>query len=89
MPRSPKTVQRGLRLSPVDDHLFRQAAAVLGQSVSEFLIEGGRQRAEAILCDRTQFALDRYAWKAFAAALDRPAEANPAVVRLLRRPRPK
>jgi uncharacterized protein (DUF1778 family) len=72
MPRSPKAVQRGLRLSPVDDQLIRQAAAVLGQSVSEFLIESGGQRAEASLCDRTQFALDRRAWKAFAAALDRP-----------------
>ena len=89
MPPTTRTARRSVRCSPVDDELFRQAAAVLGQSVSEFLIESGRQRAEAILCDRTQFALDQQAWKAFAAALDRPAQTKPAVVGLMRRPRPK
>ena len=64
-------------------------AAVVGESVSEFLVESGRERAEMILADRTQFVLDQKAWKAFAAALDRPAEVKPAVVDLLRRPRPE
>jgi uncharacterized protein (DUF1778 family) len=89
VPPTVKTVRRRHRLSPIDDELFRQAAVVLGQSVSEFLIESGRQRAEAILCDRTRFALDQEAWTAFAAALDRPAQANSAVIRLMRRARPE
>jgi uncharacterized protein (DUF1778 family) len=89
MPPTSKTARCSLRFSPVDDELFRQAAAVVGESVSVFLIESGRQRAEAILCDRMQFALDHQAWQAFVAALDRPAQTKPAVVRLMRRPRPK
>jgi uncharacterized protein (DUF1778 family) len=84
-----KTSRRNLRVSPSDDLLFREAATVVGESVSEFLVESGRERAAMILADRTQFVLDRKAWKAFAAALDRPAEVRPAVVDLLRRPRPE
>jgi uncharacterized protein (DUF1778 family) len=83
-----KTSRRNLRVSPADDVLFRDAASVLGESVSEFLVESGRERAEMILADRTQFALDQDAWKTFGAALDRDAEAKPAVVALLRRSRP-
>jgi uncharacterized protein (DUF1778 family) len=89
MSAAPKTARRNLRVSPVDDELFRQAAAVVDESVSEFLVESGRARAETILADRTQFVLDRDEWDAFTAALDRPAEARPAVVELMRRARPE
>lgn len=89
MPTDAKTARRNLRVSPDDDDLFRQAAAEIGESVSEFLVESGRERAELILADRTQFVLDRKAWKAFTAALDRPAEVKPAVARLMRRARPE
>lgn len=89
MPAATKTARRNLRVSPVDDQLFRQAAAVVDESVSEFLVESGRARAEMILADRTQFVLDQDAWKAFTAALDRPAEAKPVVVELMRRARPE
>jgi uncharacterized protein (DUF1778 family) len=83
-----KTSRRNLRMSPADDVLFREAASVLGESVSEFLVESGRERAEMVLADRTQFVLGQDAWQAFGAALDRDAEAKPAVVELLRRARP-
>jgi len=84
-----KTSRRNLRVSPGDDELFRRAAKQIGESVSEFLVESGRTRAEMILADRTEFALDADAWRAFNRALDRPTEPNPAVVELMRRPRPK
>jgi uncharacterized protein (DUF1778 family) len=89
MPSAAKTTRRNLRVSPADDALFREAATVLGASVSEFLVESGRERAETILADRTEFTVDARAWKAFAAALDRPAEVKPAVVDLMRRHRPR
>jgi uncharacterized protein (DUF1778 family) len=84
-----KSSRRNLRVSPADDVLFREAATAVGESVSEFLVESGRERAEMILADRAEFVLDQDAWKAFGAALDRDAEARPAVVGLLRRPRPE
>ncbi len=89
MPTAAKTARRNLRVSPADDDLFRQAAAETGESVSEFLVESGRGRAEMILADRTQFVLDRKSWKAFTEALDRPAKVKPAVVELMGRARPE
>jgi uncharacterized protein (DUF1778 family) len=84
-----KTERRQLRVSPADDEIFRRAAAAAGESVSEFLVTSGRERAEMILADRTEFVLDEDTWGRFTAALDRPAEVKPAVVDLLRRPRPQ
>jgi uncharacterized protein (DUF1778 family) len=57
-----------------DDELLRQAAAAAGQSVSTFLVTAGRERAQMILADRTEFVLDAEADARLAAALDRPAE---------------
>ena len=84
-----KTARRNLRVSPGDDDLFRRAADHVGESISEFLVESGRNRAEMILADRTEFALGADAWTAFTEALDRPAEPKPAIVELLSRPRPE
>jgi uncharacterized protein (DUF1778 family) len=84
-----KTSRRQLRVSPADDEIFRRAAAAAGESVSEFLVTSGRERAEMILADRTEFVLDEDAWRRFTAALDHPAELKPAVVKLMRRPRPE
>jgi len=83
-----KTSRRNLRVSPSDDALFRRAAIQVGESVSEFLVESGRSRAEMLLADRTTFAVDGRAWQTFNDALDRPAEVRPAVVELMRRQRP-
>jgi len=89
MSTAAKTARRNLRVSPTDDALFRTAAATVGESVSEFLVESGRTRAEMILADRVSFALDADAWTAFNQALDRPAAVKPAVAELIRRPRPE
>lgn len=89
MATATKTTRKNLRVSPADDALFRKAAATVGESVSEFLVESGRTRAETILADRSQFALDTTAWKAFSIALDRPAEVKPAITELLRRQPPE
>jgi uncharacterized protein (DUF1778 family) len=89
MAGSTKTYRRNIRVSPADDVLFRDAAAVVGQSVSEFLLESGRERAEMVLTDRTRFSLDTEAWNAICASLDRDAEVEPALLKLLRRPRPE
>lgn len=83
-----KTQRVNLRVASRDDELFRQAAAVADESLSEFLVEGGRERAARLLADRTQFVLSDKDWVAFSEALDRPAQADPVLVELFRRPRP-
>jgi uncharacterized protein (DUF1778 family) len=88
MATAQKTRRRNLRVAPADDLLFRRAAAVAGESVSEFLVESGRERAEMILADRVEFPLAAAEWDAFVAALERPAEVKRPVVELMRRRRP-
>ena len=84
-----KTARVNLRVAPADDVLLRQAAELLGETLSEFLIESGRDRAERLVADRTRFILDETAWTAFNEALDRPAEVKPEVRELFARSRPE
>jgi uncharacterized protein (DUF1778 family) len=84
-----KTQRVHLRVAASDDELFRTAAAATHESLSEFLVESGRERAERVLADRTRFVLPPGQWRAFTAALDRPAREIPGVVELFRRPRPE
>lgn len=84
-----KTQRLHVRVAASDDRLFRSAAAATQESLSEFLVESGRERAERVLADRTRFVLSPTQWRAFTAALDRPAREIPAVVELFRRPRPE
>lgn len=84
-----KTARVNLRVAPADDVLLRQAADLLGETLSEFLIESGRERAERLVADRTRFVLDEAAWTAFNEALDRPAEVKPELRDLFVRARPE
>lgn len=84
-----KTQRLHLRVAAGDDELFRSAAAAADESLSEFLVESGRERAERLLADRTRFVLSPAEWREFTAALDRPAREIPALVELFRRSAPE
>ena len=84
-----KTQRVHLRVAASDDELFRVAAAAAHESLSEFLVEGGRERAERLLADRARFVLSPRQWRDFGAALDRPPREIPELVELFRRPRPE
>lgn len=83
-----KTARVELRVAPAEDALLRQAAELSGESLSRFLLDSGRERAERLLADRTRFVLDEPNWKKFVAALDRPAAVKPGVADLFSRARP-
>jgi uncharacterized protein (DUF1778 family) len=83
-----KTARVNLRVAPADDVLLRQAAELVGETLSEFLIESGRERAERLVADRTRFVLDEAAWTAFNEAMDRPAAIKPELRDLFARSRP-
>jgi uncharacterized protein (DUF1778 family) len=85
----PRSERLNLRVAARDDELFRRAAAVADESLSEFLVASGRERAERLLADRTRFVLSAEDWDAFMEMLERPARVNPKIARLLRRPRPR
>lgn len=86
---SAKTQRLNLRIEKEDEALFKRAAQVHRESLTQFLVESGRERAERLLADRTSFRVDAEAWQAIVAAMDRPAKARPELAKLFSRPRPE
>ena len=69
-----------LRLPVRTRELIDSAAATLGKSRTEFMLESARQHAFDVLLDQRVFSLDAKAGEAFALALENP----PAPVEALR-----
>ncbi len=63
--------------------LIDRAAAAVGKSRSEFMLEAACREAEAVLLDRRVFTLDGKAFDRFVAALDAAPADDPALRRLL------
>jgi uncharacterized protein (DUF1778 family) len=84
-----KTSRLNLRVAPADDALLRQAAELLGETMSELLVESARERAERVVADRARFVLADRQWSAFCAAFDRPAEVKPELREIFGRLRPE
>jgi uncharacterized protein (DUF1778 family) len=73
-----------LRLQAAARDLIDRAAAALGKSRTDFMVEAARREAEAVLLDRCFFTLDPVAFRAFTAALDSPPSENPQLRKLLK-----
>jgi uncharacterized protein (DUF1778 family) len=73
-----------LRLQASARDLIDQAAAALGKSRTEFMVEAARREAESVLLDRCFFALSEKSFADFAAVLDQAPANNPRLRRLLR-----
>lgn len=83
-----KDARLAMRLTPDQDALIRDAAAVAGQSLTEFVTAAAVTRAQDTLADRRVFRLNAAAWTEFNAILDRPAKRIPELARLLNKPAP-
>jgi uncharacterized protein (DUF1778 family) len=83
-----KTARVHLRIAAEDKELFERAGSLHEESLTEFLVESGRERAERLLADRTHFVLDEADWRTFNEALDRPAESRPELAKLFARSHP-
>ncbi len=86
---TPKSQRLNLRIEKEDAALFKRAASARRESLTQFLVESGRERAERLLADRTSFQVDSEAWREIVAAMDRPAKAQPGLADLFSRPRPE
>ena len=72
-----------LRASRQQKALIDQAAAALGRSRSDFMLDTACREAEAVLLDRRYFVLSEEAFQRFTAMLDKPPRDNPKLRRLL------
>lgn len=77
-----------LRASQRQKLLIDRAAAALGRSRSEFMLETACREAETVLLDYRYFGLSGDAFKRFTAMLDKPPDSNPRLQRLLHRKAP-
>jgi uncharacterized protein (DUF1778 family) len=81
--------QLNLRIDPQDRALFGRAAEAQRETLTQFLVESGRERAERLLADRNSFSVASDDWQRLMEALDRPAQVRPELADLFSRPRPE
>ena len=73
-----------LRATAAAEELIKVAADRQGVNITDFIIRSAGEKAEQSLADQTRFVLDDKQWKAFMAALDRPAKDKPRLRRLFK-----
>jgi uncharacterized protein (DUF1778 family) len=74
-----------LRMETQTRRLIDEAAAVLGKTRTEFMVESARNVAIDVLLDQRLFVLDPERYDAFLQALDNPPAPGPKLRKLLRR----
>lgn len=74
-----------LRIETHTRQLIDDAAAILGKTRTEFMIESARRQAIDVLLDQRLFVLDSERYEAFMHALDNPPAPGPKLRSLLRR----
>jgi uncharacterized protein (DUF1778 family) len=74
-----------LRIETRTRQLIDDAAAVLGKTRTEFMVESARNVAVDVLLDQRLFTLDRKQYDSFVHALDNSPAPGPKLRRLVRR----
>lgn len=74
-----------LRIEAQTRRLIDDAAAVLGKTRTEFMIDSARTRAVDVLLDQRMFVLDDAGFGSFVAALDNPPAPGSKLRALMRR----
>jgi uncharacterized protein (DUF1778 family) len=80
-PRAARTERLNARLTSADQKLLTKVASMQGVSVSTFVIQAARARANALLRRRRLIRLSTRDQKALMSALLSPPEPNAALVR--------
>jgi uncharacterized protein (DUF1778 family) len=74
-----------LRIETQTRQLIDEAAAILGKTRTEFMVDSARALAIDVLLDQRLFVLDAARYDAFVHALDNPPAPGPKLRALLRR----
>lgn len=74
-----------LRIETRTRRLIDDAAAVLGKTRTEFMVDSARRQAIDVLLDQQLFVLDSRRYGAFVHALDHAPAPGPKLLSLLRR----
>lgn len=74
-----------LRIESNTRQLIDEAAAILGKTRTEFMIDSARREAIDVLLDQRLFSLESERYEAFVQALDNPPAPGPKLKSLLSR----
>lgn len=74
-----------LRIEAGTRKLIDEAAAILGKTRTEFMVESARQQAVDVMLDQRLFGLDPEQHDAFVRTLDNPPAPGPKLKSLMRR----
>lgn len=83
MPATTESARINLRTSPEAKALIERAAALMGTTVSSFMLQNAYEAARRIVADNDTLMLSQAAFDAFVAACETPAEPNEALRRLM------
>ncbi|MDF1483471.1 DUF1778 domain-containing protein [Extensimonas sp. H3M7-6] len=72
-----------LRTSPEAKSLIERAAAIMGSTVSSFMLQHAYEAAQRIVADKDSLLLTQEAFAAFVDACDNPAEPTAALRALM------
>lgn len=84
-PRATDSARINLRTSPEAKALIERAAALMGTTVSGFMLQNAYEAARRVVEDNDTLALSQEAFEAFIAACENPSEPNEALRALMAR----
>jgi uncharacterized protein (DUF1778 family) len=84
-PTHTESTRINLRTSPEAKALIERAAALMGTSVSGFMLQNAYEAAQRIVADNDTLMLSQRDFEAFVAACENPPPPNPALRELMAR----
>lgn len=85
MSATAESARINLRTSPEAKALIERAAALMGTTVSGFMLQNAYEAARRIVADNDTLVLSQQAFEAFIAACENPSEPNDALRALMAR----
>lgn len=82
---APETARINLRTSPEAKALIERAAALMGTTVSGFMLQNAYEAARRVVADNDTLMLSKDAFDAFVSACEQPSEPNAALRALMAR----
>ena len=81
----PESARINLRTSPEAKALIERAAALMGTTVSGFMLQNAYEAAQRVVTDNDTLMLSQQAFEAFVAACEKPSKPNKALRALMAR----
>lgn len=82
-PARTESARINLRTSPEAKALIERAAAIMGSTVSSFMLQNAYEAARRIVADKDTLMLSQEAFEAFIDACENPAEPTQALIDLM------